>query len=74
MHLFSFIFWRSPLCIDESQFVQAKTGAICSENEQLKERLAAEEKKVTDLQAKLDAAEGKCYYFAAVRSLSVCCC
>ena len=45
--------------------MQAKTGAICAENEQLKERLAAEESKVADLQAKLDAAEGKCLRLAA---------
>ena len=45
--------------------MQVKTGAICAENEQLKERLAAEESKVADLQAKLDAAEGKCLRLAA---------
>ena len=51
--------------------MQAKTKAICSESEQLKQRLASEEKKVADLQAKLDAAEGECLHFAAAYLLSV---
>ena len=69
---FSFSFlWRSPLCVDRLQFVQAKIKAICSESEQLKERLTSEEKRVTDLQAKLDAIEGKCLHFATTHLLSV---
>ena len=51
--------------------MQAKTKAICSKSEQLKQRLASEEKRVTDLQAKLDAAEGECLHFAAAYLLSV---
>ena len=59
------------MCVDKSQFVQVKTKAICSESEQLKERLALKENKVADLQAKLDAAEGECLHFAAAYLLSV---
>ena len=51
--------------------MQAKTKAICSESEQLKQRLASEEKRVADLQAKLDAAEGKYFHFAAAHLLSI---
>ena len=38
--------------------MQVKTGAICSENDQLKQRLAALEKKNSELQEKLKVAKG----------------
>ena len=38
--------------------MQIKTSAICSENEQLKERLAAMERERSELREKLKAAEG----------------
>ena len=40
--------------------MQVKTGAICSENDQLKQRLAAMEKEESELQEKLKTAEGIC--------------
>ena len=53
--------------------MQVKTGAICSENDQLKQRLAALEKEKIELQEKLKVAEGiSLFDFPPLPPLSIC--
>ena len=53
--------------------MQVKTGAICSENDQLKQRLAALEKEKIELQEKLKVAEGASLFdLLALIPLSTC--